>query len=306
MIRSGLVFVVNPNAGGASTGEKWPKIAALASDLLGHFDAYVTARRGDAEAFAREAVMKGASTIVCVGGDGTLNEVVNGLMAAGDPKGAALGYIPNGTGCDFVKSVPVPKDPPEAMQRIRKRSLRTIDLGRLTFVDHAGRRVVRYFHNVTSFGLGGEVDERVNRASKRFGPFLSFIWATLISILVYGKKQVHLKVDDSYEGELSVWNVAVANGQYHGGGMWVAPGAAVDDGVLDVTVMGDLSLAGVFKNLPNLYNGRILQVQKVFGLRGKTISAFSNQRVLLDVDGEQPGMLPLTVEVVPAALNLIV
>jgi len=306
MSSSDLAFIVNPKAGGGSTGEKWPKIAALAGDRLGPFETYVTTRSGDAKAFARDAVTKGASTIVCVGGDGTLNEVVNGLMASNEPTAACLGYIPNGTGCDFVRSVVLPKEPEEALQRIRERVLRTMDLGKLAFVDHAGRRVVRYFHNVTSFGLGGEVDERVNRTSKRFGPFLSFIWATLISILVYGKKQVHLKVDDSYEGEVSVWNVAVANGQYHGGGMWVAPGAAVDDGLLDVTVVGDLSLAGVFKNLHNLYNGKILQVQKVFGLKGKTVSASSSQRVLLDVDGEQPGMLPLTVEVVPAALNLIV
>ncbi len=297
---------MNPNAGGGSTGERWPKIAALARDRLGPFDAYVTASSGDAQAFAKEAVMKGASTVVCVGGDGTLNEVVNGLMGVEAHQRAVLGFIPNGTGCDFIKSVPIPRDPQEAIQRIRQRRVRTIDLGKLVFLNHAGRRAVRYFHNVTSFGLGGEVDERVNRTSKRFGPFLSFIWATLISILVYGKKRVYLKVDDTYEGEVSVWNVAVANGQYHGGGMWVAPGASVDDGSFDVTVVGDLSLAGVFRNLPNLYNGKILQVKKIFGLRGRTIFASSDQRVLLDVDGEQPGTLPVAIDVVPAALNLIV
>jgi YegS/Rv2252/BmrU family lipid kinase len=308
MASSELAFIVNPNAGGGSTGAKWPKIAGLARDRLGPFDAHVTVRGGDAAAFSKEAVMKGASTIVCVGGDGTLNEVVNGLMAAEKNRrsGTALGFIPVGTGCDFIKSVPIPRDPEEALQRIRQRSLRTIDLGRLVFLNHEGRRAVRYFHNVTSFGLGGEVDARVNRTSKRFGPFLSFIWATLISILVYGKKRVLLKVDDAYEGEVSVWNVAVANGQYHGGGMWVAPGAAVDDGSLDVTVVGDLSLAGVFRNLPNLYNGKILQVKNVFGLKGKTISASSSQRVLLDVDGEQPGTLPVTVEIIPEAVNMIV
>jgi diacylglycerol kinase (ATP) len=307
MTSSEIAFIVNPNAGGGSSGEKWPKIADLARNRLGLFDAYVTGRRGDAEIFATEAVMKGTSTIVCVGGDGTLNEAVNGLMAVEAEKRAetVLGFIPNGTGCDFVKSVPIPRDPEEAVQRIWQRITRTVDLGRLLFLNHEGRSTVRYFHNVTSFGLGGEVDERVNRASKRFGPFLSFIWATLISILVYGKKQVHLTVDDTFEGDVSVWNVALANGQYHGGGMWVAPGATVDDGWLDVTVVGDLSLAGVFRNLPNLYNGKILQVPKIFGLKGKTISASSNQRVLLDVDGEQPGTLPVTVDVIPNAVSII-
>ncbi len=308
MTSSELAFIVNPNAGGGSTGAKWPKIAALAGEHLGSFDVHITDRSGQAERLAEEAAMKGASTIVCVGGDGTLNEVVNGLMSLDENRrsGTAVGFIPNGTGCDFIKSVPIPKDPEEALKRIRQRHLRAIDLGRLVFLDHEGRSAVRYFHNVTSFGLGGEVDARVNRTSRRFGPFLSFIWATLISMLVYGKKRVHLKVDDTFEGEVSVWNVAVANGQYHGGGMWVAPGAAVDDGMLDVTVVGDLSLAGVFRNLPNLYNGKILQVPKVFGLKGKTISASSNQRVLLDVDGEQPGTLPVAMDVIHKAVHMIV
>jgi diacylglycerol kinase (ATP) len=306
MVASELAFIVNPNAGGGSTGEKWPKIAALARDRLGLFDVYFTARAGDAQTVAKQAVMKGATTIVCVGGDGTLNEVVNGLMAVDERTRAVLGFIPNGTGCDFVRTVPIARDPETALQRIWQRNLRVIDLGRLVFLNHDGQSTSRYFHNVTSFGLGGEVDARVNRTSRRFGPFLSFIWATLISILVYGKKRVHLKVDDTYEGELCVWNVAVANGQYHGGGMWVAPGASVDDGSLDVTVVGDLSFAGVIRNLPNLYNGKILQVQKVFGLKGKTISASSDQRVLLDVDGEQPGTLPVTLDVIPRALQIII
>jgi len=305
MSSSELAFIVNPNAGGGSTGKKWPEIEAMARDRLGRFDAYVTVRSGEAEAFAKKAAMKGDSTIVCVGGDGTLNEVVNGLMAAEEQRRPVLGFIPNGTGCDFVRSVVIPRNPAEAIEKIRQRNLRTIDLGRLGFLNHAGRQSVRYFHNVTSFGLGGEVDERVNRTSKRFGPFLSFIWATLVSMLVYGKKRVYLKVDDIYEGEVCVWNVAVANGQYHGGGMRVAPEASVDDGLLEVTVVGDLSLAGVFRNLHNLYNGKILQVQKVFGLKGKTLSASSDQRVLLDVDGEQPGTLPVTVEVIPEAINII-
>ena len=101
------------------------------------------------------------------------------------------------------------------------------------------------------------------------------------------------------------WNIAVANGQYHGGGMWVAPDAAVDDGLFHITVIGDLSLPQVFLNLPQLYNGKILEVKKVFGLTGKRIEAHSDQRVLLDVDGEQPGQLPVSMEIVPRALNLV-
>jgi len=181
----------------------------------------------------------------------------------------------------------------------------SIDLGRLTYRDHHGRPSLRYFHNITSFGLGGEVDERVNRTTKVLGGFISFIWATLISILIYDKKRIHLKVDDTFDRTVMSWNVVVANGQYHGGGMWVAPEAAVDDGLFHVTVIGDFTVPEVFLNLPNLYNGKILQLEKVSTVVGKRVQASSDQRVLLDVDGEQPGTLPVTIDIVPGALPLI-
>jgi diacylglycerol kinase family enzyme len=113
-------------------------------------------------------------------------------------------------------------------------------------------------------------------------------------------------VDNSFEQEVMTWNIAVANGQYHGGGMWVAPDAAVDDGLFHITVIGDLSLPQVFWNLPKLYNGKIFEVEKVSSLTGKRIEAHSDQRVLLDVDGEQPGQLPVSMEIVPGAVLLIV
>jgi diacylglycerol kinase family enzyme len=158
---------------------------------------------------------------------------------------------------------------------------------------------------VASFGLGGEVDARVNVGCKVLGGFVSFFWATLISILAYKKKRIHLKVDDSFDGKVTSWNIAVANGQYHGGGMWIAPEASVDDGLFHITVIGDLSVIEVFLNLPKLYNGRLTELKQVLTYKGKKVEAYSNQHVLLDVDGEQPGTLPVTVDIVPRALRFI-
>jgi diacylglycerol kinase family enzyme len=137
------------------------------------------------------------------------------------------------------------------------------------------------------------------------GPFLSFIWATLLSIFVYGKKRIHLRVDDDFEKDVIIWNIAVANGRYHGGGMCVAPDALVDDGLFHVTVIGDLTLPEVFWNLPKLYNGKIKTIQQVFTLTAKRVIAESEQTVLLDVDGEQPGRLPVVIDMVPGALKMI-
>jgi diacylglycerol kinase (ATP) len=302
-----IAFIVNPHAAMGSTGTQWPRIKIIARDRLGPFQAALTTGPGDGTRLTRAALRQGAEVVVCVGGDGTLNEVVNGLMDEDRPirPGVMLGFIPCGTGCDFVKTTLIPKALDRAMDVIKESQGRPIDLGRLTYIDHHGHRSCRYFHNVASFGLGGEVDERVNRTTKAFGGFVSFIWATLISILIYNKKRIHLKIDEDFDQTVTCWNVAVANGQYHGGGMWVAPEAAVDDGAFHITVIGDFTLPEVFLNLPKLYNGKLLQLDKVKSLVGKRVEAFSNQRVLLDVDGEQPGQLPVTIDIVPEAVSLM-
>lgn len=302
-----IVFIVNPHAGNGSTGHAWPTMYAKARKRLGDFYTYFTSGPGDATRIVRRALSEGAELVVCIGGDGTLNEVVNGFMDEDGPvcSGALLGFVPNGTGCDFIRTVPIPTGVDRSLDTIMNGHARFIDLGRIRYLDLEGHSCIRYFHNIASFGLGGEVDERVNRTTKAFGPFLSFIWTTLISILRYGKKRIRLIVDDRYDEELNVWNVAVANGKYHGGGMYVAPDAVIDDGLFHVTVIGDLSLPEVFRNLPKLYNGRIKDVVKVSMVTGKQVGAVSDQRVLIDVDGEQPGRLPVKVEIVPSALRII-
>ena len=302
-----MAFIVNPHSGQGATGRMWPRIRARAVDRLGFFQTWMTERPGQGSDLARRALDAGAEIVVCVGGDGTLNEAVNGLM---DPDGQVrpgirLGFIPRGTGGDLARTLPFPADLEEALDALSKGKTRSLDLGRFTFQDHRGEQTVRYFHNVLSFGLGGEVDERVNRTTKVFGGFLSFIYATLVSVLVYDKKRIHLCVDDCFEEEIPMWNVAVANGRYHGGGMCVAPDARIDDGLFHITVIGDLTLAGVFKNFPKLYNGKIYGVPNVKNLTGKRITARSDQTVLLDVDGEQPGRLPAEIEIVPSAIRVV-
>lgn len=308
MAHSNTVFIVNPHAGHGSTGAKWPMIKALARDRIGNFTSYITTRAGDARRFTRDAMASGTMLIVCVGGDGTLNEVVNGIMTHDGPEGSdvLLGFVPNGTGCDFIRTVSIPGDIEKAINLIAEKPVRKIDAGRITFSNPNGDDGYYFFHNIASFGLGGEVAQRVNMTTKAFGPFISFIWATLISLFFYGKKKVRVIVDGEFDQEHDVWNIAVANGQYHGGGMWVAPDASIDDGLFNVTIIGDLTLSEAFMNLPKLYSGKITEIDKVITLTGKRVEALSDQRVLLEVDGEQPGILPIVVDMIPHALNMIV
>ncbi len=307
MTLSKIAFIVNPHAGNGSTRLNWSYIEAVARNRLGHFETYMTQKPGDAVRFAEDAVAKDAGLLVCVGGDGTLNEVINGIMMHEESirSTVMLGFVPNGTGCDFARTLLIPQNVEHAIDTIGGGNARAIDLGRLSFRDHRGHESSRYFHNITSFGLGGEVAQRVNGTTKAFGPFISFMWATLISIFLYGKKRIRIRIDNGFEQEFTVWNVAVANGRYHGGGMWVAPNASLYDGLLNITVIGDLTLPEVFLNLPKLYNGRIYDIDKVTLLTGKKIEALSDQKVLLDVDGEQPGMMPIVIHMVPGALKII-
>jgi YegS/Rv2252/BmrU family lipid kinase len=303
-----IFLIVNPHAGGGAVGRQWARIQALVRERLGPVRFDLTRGPGDATRLARAALHGGAEVLVCVGGDGTLNEIVTGMMGETGPlrPDARLGLIPLGTGCDFIRSVRIPRDPREAVAVIAAGSSETVDLGRISFKDHQDRQASRYFLNVASFGLGGEVDARVGKTGKFFGGFLSFIWATLASVVTYRQKTVHVRVDDSPEETFTAMNVVIANGQYHGGGMWVAPQASLSDGLFHVTVIGEFSLPEVLWHLPKLYNGKLFQLAKVRCLTGRRVEARSQDRVLLDVDGEQPGVLPATVEIVPSAIRIIV
>jgi diacylglycerol kinase (ATP) len=301
------VFLVNPHAGNGSTGKEWPRISKMAGDLLGPFETCLTEGPGDATRMTREQLLQGADRIVCVGGDGTLNEVVNGFFGESGPirKDAVLGFLPNGTGCDFCRTMPIPSGNGPSLQTIREGYVRTIDLGHIRYRNHQGDTCSRYFHNIASFGLGGEVVDRVNRTSKACGPFLTFIWGTLVSLFLYGKKRVRIRVDEGEEQTVDVLNIAIANGRYHGGGMLVAPDAVTDDGLFHVTVIGAMSLPLVFWHLPKLYIGGIERIRRVSMLTGRRVIASSEQRVLLDIDGEQPGTLPAELSIVPGAIKMI-
>lgn len=302
-----IVFIVNPHSGNGSTGREWPKIRAAATARLGTFASFLTSGPGDATRIARSKLLEGVDVVVCVGGDGTLNEVVNGFMNEEGPirPEAVLGFIPNGTGCDFARTASIPRRIEDSIETIREGNACLTDIGRLRYRNRDNTFCIRYFHNIASFGLGGEVTDRVNRTSKAFGPFISFIWATLVTLFLFGKKTIRLRIGDQYDKEMEIWNIAVANGQYHGGGMWVAPQAVLNDGLLNITVIGNLSLAEVFWHLPKLYSGSIHKIKKCSFLTGKKVEAFSMQSVLLEIDGEQPGYLPAVIDLMPSSLRII-
>ncbi|HUT52827.1 MAG TPA: diacylglycerol kinase family protein [bacterium] len=299
-------FVVNPRSANGRTGKAWPEIKELAQRAFGEIEAGFTERRWHACELARAALKAGHELIVSVGGDGTNNEVVNGFFEGGKPVNpeAVFAVVCSGTGSDLIKTLQIPRDFRESVPMLPGLAAKPTDVGRMTLRDHSGRDVSRYFINIASFGVGGEVDERVNRTSKALGGKASFLWASFWGSLAYKNKAVTFRVDGGEPFERKIFLAAASNGQYFGAGMRVAPDAAVDDGLLDFAVLGDFSFFEQFKLMSTIYKGGHLGLPKVEIQRARRVEATSSERVLLDVDGEQPGTLPATFEVLPCALRV--
>ncbi|MGQ9561551.1 MAG: diacylglycerol/lipid kinase family protein [Candidatus Oleimicrobiaceae bacterium] len=297
--------IVNPMAANGKAGRLWPAFAEMLGQVLeGDFEVHFTQWAGHAVDLAREAAAQGCELVVAAGGDGTVNEVVNGL--ADVLPQTKLAIVSLGTGKDLAKTLGIPTDPQQAVQVLTNGAVRRIDLGRASFVDRGGRQVQRLFVNVGDVGFSGAVVQRVNRSSKAWGGFLSYLGGLVTTLLTYSNKLVHITIDGGLD-EIAVVNaVVVANGQYFGGGMWVAPMAQIDDGLFEVAVIGDVGKLEVIGNVPKLYRGTLASHPKVRYFRGKKVTVTSGDDVLLDLDGEQPGRAPVRFEVLPQALACLV
>jgi YegS/Rv2252/BmrU family lipid kinase len=302
-------IVVNPRSGNGSVQRRWTAIADTVRRAFGDFEPAFTTAPGDATRLARQALEDGFEMVVSLGGDGTLNEVVNGFFRDGRPVNpeAALGLIPVGTGGDFRKTLGLANDVGEAAAALAGRATRTVDVGRLSLVDAAGAPGTRYYINIASFGIGGLVDHIVNRSSKVLGGRLSFLLGTARAALAYRNQAVRLSIDGHTPLELRINNVAVANGQFFGGGMHIAPRAQLDDGLFDVVAIGDLGALDLALKMRHVYAGTHLDMPKVIYRRARHVQAEpvdAGAKVLLDVDGEQPGALPSSFELLPGAVRV--
>ena len=306
------IVIANPKSAGGSTREKW---SAIASDLRTHFGPFnvaFTKGPGDGIELARRSADDGRTFIIACGGDGTVNEVANGILQSG--KDAEFGVFPSGTGGDFRRTLGIPREHREAAQALRTGETKRIDVGRISFVDHDGKPVERYFLNVTSFGLAAAIIERVKGStSLSWLPLdtvrgrASFALSTLQEVVAIGATSVRIRLDDKDERTIQTVNFCVANSRYFGGGMMIAPKAKLNDGFLDVINIGDINTAKIILNAYTLYRGTHLDLPEVKDTLAKRIEAgplHDDQEVHIEVDGELLGKLPATYEVVPGALRV--
>jgi YegS/Rv2252/BmrU family lipid kinase len=299
-------FVVNPRSANGATGKRWAELAATIGRMLSDFGVEFTKGPMDAVAITRNAVKQGYQCIVAVGGDGTINEVTNGFFEDGkvlNPQ-AALGVLPRGTGGDFRKTFDWDLDSGAAIRRLQTPDTRPFDVGLVEYRAHDGSTQRRYFANICSFGVSGLVDEEVNRTSKALGGTLSFMLGSLKALTKYDDQAITLRVDDGPAESLKITTLSVANGKYFGGGMKVAPDADVSDGTFDVIIWSGYGLSDFVIKSKGVYSGAHVKWKGTRTLRAKKVSAESTERVLIDCDGEQPGTLPCTMTILPAAIRL--
>lgn len=313
MVAPRTVVIVNPRSQGGRLGKRWPEVAETLRRAF-PFDERITTAPGDATRLAREALRDGVERVVAVGGDGTINEVVNGFFEDGVAIAptAALALVPFGTGGDFRRTMNIPPATADAASVIAADHRARIDVGKLAYTAGAdgAPRLTRMFANIASFGVSGVVDRLVNQSGKRFGR-LSFALATARATWSYKNQRVELVFDGdaATRVEATINTVAVANGRYFGGAMMVAPDAAVDDGQFDVVALGDFTFGDLVRSGRRIYKGTHLAMAKVTTRRARVVDAAPvapGAVIELDVDGEALGRLPARFEIVPGALAMVV
>lgn len=303
--------IINPHSSGKKTGARWPEIEKKLVAAIGPIETAFTDAPMAAARLTAQALNEGVEQIVAVGGDGTISEVVNGFFD--DDKlindEAVLCILTSGTGGDFRKTFDIPVEIDQQIDHIAKGDVRMIDIGKLTHVSISGEETIRYFNNIASFGLSGLADRKVNELTfaKKFGGTFAFQWGIAKAFFLYKNQWVRIQVDDHFDEVVSVSTAAVCNGQYFGSGMHMAPDAKPDDGLFDVVIIGGVSKLRGLRETSLLYEGKHIGLDNVTVVQGSRIVATpvdDDAEVLLDVDGEAPGALPATFDLLPKILKL--
>jgi YegS/Rv2252/BmrU family lipid kinase len=299
------VVIVNPRSGGGLSEKRWAGVVGAISDGLGIFDTRFTESAGHARTLAHEEAKKGRKLVVAMGGDGTISEVADGLVAAGCD--TEMGIIPRGTGGDFRRSLGIENELLAAAEQVRKSKPRKVDVGRVSYVTHDGVENSRHFLNIASIGFSSVVAQRANDGSKRLGGRVSFLSAVARSLVTFDNAEVSVSVDDGEPRRMTLLFAAVGNGRFFGGGMKICPEAVLDDGFFDLVTVGDLGRLEMLANFYRIYSGNHLSMKEVRSVRCRRLRlapADLKEEIPVEIDGETPGRLPAKFEIMQGALRL--
>jgi len=297
-------LIINPVAGAGRTAKKWPQVMSLLQSARLRFEHDLTEAPGHARELAKSAAKKGYELVVSVGGDGTINEVVNGLYDAGNISDVMLGIIGTGTGSDYIRTIGIPRAYQEACLCLKSPRKFAVDIGVVEYCS-GNQMVKRLFVNFAGLGFDAEIVKATTQKYKTLNSTASYLTGLFTALLFYRNKQVTITLDGE-PTEKKVCAVLVNNGKYGGGGMFAAPDADLTDGLLDVLIIGDLSKPDLLWSLPRVYRGTHLTHPKVTMKRAREIEIHSAETMFLQADGELLGGLPARFYILPAALNIAI
>lgn len=286
-------LIVNLLAGNGRCRRLWPNIEGRLKDSGADYQAFFTERAGHATELARDATQSGYDVVVSVGGDGTLNEVVNGIYGTG----AALGVIPAGSGNDFCRTFAFDsKNPAQSCDILLRGKTQRVDVAKID---------ARYFINIGGAGFDAEVSNMANIWGKKHFPGYTAYVASILRVLIsFSPRELTIALDGS-ELKLRAWLVAVGNAQYFGGGLWVTPNADVSDGLFDVCVVSATSKLELLKVLPSVFKGEHLNHWAVKVYRASQVAISGPKELVSQADGEIIGTLPVQFSIAEQKLNVI-
>ncbi|MFC2068869.1 diacylglycerol/lipid kinase family protein [Chloroflexota bacterium] len=300
--------IVNPAAGGHSMYGKWPDInRRLVSNGLS-VDCVYTEGVGHAIELAREAANIDFRYLIAVGGDGTVNEVVNGILDSNNPHNTILGIVSAGTTCSFARSLGIPLQPMTSSGLLTSKKRLIIDVGMVEYRNE-DKHLRRYFINEADIGFGATVVEASKRIPNYFGRginYIPYVLGGFSSLFSYKNKSISIRVEDEKEVSCVCMMVVIANGAYFGGGMSIAPEARPNDGQLDMILFGDMGKSETLKIWPMTYKGLHTRNPKVKWQKIREVVIKSEEKFLLEADGELLGEGPVSFSVLPSALTVVV
>jgi YegS/Rv2252/BmrU family lipid kinase len=298
--------IVNPNAGNGKGKKDWDRIASLFAREGIPVSAITTERKGHAIDLTREAIEAGYRKIISVGGDGTLNEVVNGIFAQSklSPKDVVIGLIPVGTGNDWGRMFGIPLIYEGAVKVIKENKIMPHDIGMISYYSGT-QQYSKYFINIAGLGFEAMVVMKTNKQKDKGRSNQAIYFYNLLSCLIsYKITKAEITIDGKTVTS-RIFSVNVGNGRYCGGGMRQTPNALPDDGFFDVTVIKDVGRLEIIRSLKLLYDGTILSHPKVDGYRCKNIRVTSETVLYTDADGESLGHTPAEFSIIPSGINVV-
>ncbi|HBE39838.1 MAG TPA: lipid kinase [Bacteroidales bacterium] len=304
--REEWLTIVNPNAGSGKGKKDWERIAELFKRENIPVVPVFTERKGQAITYAKEAIENGFRQIISAGGDGTLNEVVNGIFSQEKVPSneIIIGMIPVGTGNDWGRMFGIPTVYEGAIGVIRAKKTMLHDIGMVSYYSGAEPQT-RYFINIAGLGFEALVVKKTNKQKDKGRSNQALYFYNLLASLISYKITKAEIIIDGRITTANIFSVNVGNGRYCGGGMRQTPDALPDDGLLDVTVIKEMGRIEIIKSLKILYDGTILSHPKVDGYRCKSVKVTADPVLFIESDGESLGHTPAEFGIIPAAVNIV-